>query len=325
MNKFVILLALIAFVTSLSRDVAEERAAFIEFQQYVKGYEKKYSSVQEFMARYQIFKRNVQKMQNSNESYEEGINQFSDMTFNEFRKIYLNLDFSVIKGIKFNKVHVDIKESLPVAFDWREKGCVNAVKDQQSCGSCWAFSTVGNLEGLYHIKYGKLLRFSEQHLVDCDPIDAGCNGGLMENTFKWLIDNGGFMYESDYKYTGRDEICIEDKSKFVGKVASFNILDTTNEQAIKQYLVETGPLAIALNADALMSYRSGILDKTARQCDPAGLNHAVVLVGYGMADKEFWIVRNSWGKSWGESGYFRIALGKGVCGINTYISSAHLE
>ena len=324
MNKFIIALGLIALVASLTPQEKEDQKAFKKFQKFMKKYNKHYSSIQEYMARFNIFRQSLKQKKNG--LYKKGITQFSDLTENEFRRKYLNLNINILNTLQYTEVQHTISGEAPEAFNWVDQKALGAVKNQGSCGSCWAFSTVGNLEGLYYIKYGESKRFSEQQLVDCDDKDAGCNGGLMENTFEWIKENGGVQLESDYPYKGRDQQCKQDKEKLVVKVDSFVKLDSVDEEVIKEYLYKTGPLAIALNANPLQYYYGGIVDDDEKSCDPQGLNHGVVLVGYGSENGvDYWIVRNSWGASWGEKGYFRMLRGKGTCGINTYVTSAILE
>jgi len=214
----------------------------------------------------------------------------------------------------------------PASHDWREKGADLGVKDQGQCGSCWAFSTVGNLEGLNFIKNKSKDTFSEQQLVDCDKDeDQGCNGGLMENAFEYMLKAGGLQKDSDYKYTARDGKCKFDKKKVAVQIKSWEAVSEDEEQ-IKTYLFNVGPLAVALNADPLQWYTGGIIDEDESSCDPQALDHGVTLVGYGTEKgQDFWIVKNSWGKSWGEKGFFRMARGKGICGINTHVVSATLK
>ena len=215
----------------------------------------------------------------------------------------------------------------PDAYDWRDYGRVSPVKVQ---GSCLAFSIIANLEGLYYAKKGVMKTFSEQMLVDCDTSDSGCNGGLMQYAFTWLKKNG-IMLDSDYPYTGTKGTCKSDKSKYVDMSvtgykklgSSWSTWSAVDEDEVKDFLYETGPLAIALNANPLQTYVSGILDLTSSQCPSSGINHAVTLVGYGTEDSvAYWIIKNSWGTSWGEKGYFRIRRGKGTCGVNCYITTA---
>ena len=326
MNKFILAL-LIALVAC---DIDVDAIMFQQFQRFIKKYHKKYSSVNEFLARYEVFKRNTLTTFPENNSSKTGITKFSDLTFQEFSKIYLNLNYDAMAVANFNPYIVKVSNAAPDAFDWRDKGYVSPVKDQGSCGSCWAFSTVANLEGQYYKGKGKMVTLSEQMLVDCDTYDSACNGGLMENTFTWLKENGGIMTDADYPYAGYKQTCKSDPSKYVDMTitgykklgSSSSTWDPVDEDEIKEFLYETGPLAVALNANPLQTYTGGILDKTSSQCPISGRNHAVTMVGYGSeSGKDYWIIKNSWGKSWGEDGYFRIRRGTGCCGINCYITT----
>jgi cathepsin F len=330
MNKalLVLLFALVAC------EVDYESLVFQHFQKFIKKYNKKYESMNEYLARFNVFRQNLlQTLQSEKVNHRTGITKFSDLTQQEFARTYLNLEFPATALLNLYPVQAKTSNAAPDAFDWRDKGVVAPVKDQGSCGSCWAFSTVANLEGLYALEKGVVKTFSEQLLVDCDTSDSGCNGGLMELSFTWLKKNGGINLDSDYPYTGRKSTCKQDKTKwadftvtgYVKLGSSSSTWSPVDEDEVKEFLYETGPLAIALNANPLQTYTGGILDLTKTQCNPDGMNHAVLLVGYGTDESsglDFWIVKNSWGKSWGESGYFRIARGKGTCGINQYITTA---
>ena len=332
MNKFlvVLILALVACDSDL------DSLIFQQFQKFIKKYQKKYESINEFLARYEVFRKNVMlTFKEENSSYRTGITKFSDLTQQEFAKTYLNLNYDAMAMANFEPTFVRNTNAAPTAYDWRDYNRVAAVKDQGSCGSCWAFSTMANLEGLYAAKKGVIKTFSEQQLVDCDTSDSGCNGGLMEYAFAWLKKNG-IMTDSDYPYKGVKQTCKQDKSKYVDmSVTGYKKLGTStstwspvDEDEIKEFLYETGPLAIALNANPLQTYVSGVLDKTSTQCSSSGINHAVTLVGYGYDSSsklDYWLVKNSWGKSWGESGYFRIRRGNGTCGINCYITTARVS
>jgi len=145
----------------------------------------------------------------------------------------------------------------------------------------------------------------------------------MQNAFDHLKSNGGLELYSNYSYTGKQGSCQFNKSKAAVQIAGWKSAGTTDEGKIRDMLYQTGPLSVAINAVVLQYYTSGIGDYSTSQCDPNGTNHAVTLVGYGTENgKDFWIVRNSWGANWGEQGYFRLARGKGTCGINTYAISA---
>lgn len=331
MNKFV-LVALLAFTCArhVVRVYSEEES-FGLFQKFITKYNKKYSSIEEFMARFKLFSASLNRPV-KNKSWKEGITKFSDMTYQEFKRTYCNLNYNYLTAVNAKPANFVSNGNAPDEWNWIDQGYLQKVKDQGSCGSCYAFSTIANLEGQYYKKMGKNKAFSEQMIVDCDTEDSGCNGGLMELTFDWIKSNGGIEAEKDYPYTGRAQKCKADKSlydpdlKVTGYVKLGDPDETwspVDEDEIKEFLYKTGPLAIALNADPLMYYSSGIIDADSRECDPEGMDHAVTLVGYGVSNgTPYWTVRNSWGASWGENGYFRMYRGKGVCGINQYITTA---
>jgi len=329
MKKFLIVLLLASIVC----DAELETMIFKQFQKFITKYNKKYESINEYLARYEVFKSNIiDTFSNEETTYKTGITQFSDLTKQEFKKIYLNLNYDAMAMSNFEPAYVKISNAAPSSYDWRNYNRVNPIKDQGSCGSCWAFSTMGNLEGLYAANKGVLKRFSEQMLVDCDTSDSGCNGGLMEYAFTWLKNYGCIMLEEDYPYKGVKSTCKADKTKCIDmKVTGYKKLGSSwstwsavDEDEVKEFLYQTGPLAIALNADPLQTYTSGVLDLTSTKCPSSGINHAVLLVGYGYDSAtglNYWIIKNSWGKSWGESGYFRIRRGNGTCGVNCYITT----
>ena len=328
MKKF-LLIALLVLATCF-----DEEEAFKKFQQFVTKYNKQYNSIEEYMARFQVFCNSLRGPFLLGLSYKTGITKFSDMTKQEFRRTYLNLNFNALATLNLKPANFVANGVAPDELNFIEQGYLQAVKDQGSCGSCYAFSAIANIEGLYYTKFGKNKEFSEQMIVDCDTEDSGCNGGLMELTFDWIKDNGGIMSMADYPYKGRKQACKSDKSKYDPNVVvtgweKLGDPDETwspvDEDEIKEYLYAKGPLAIAMNADPLQYYSSGIINYNARQCDPDGMNHAVTLVGYGTYNgTPYWLVRNSWGKNWGEKGYFRVYRGTGVCGINQYITTAIL-
>merc|ERR1712070_1340603 len=196
------------------------------------------------------------------------------------------------------------------------KGAVTPVKNQQQCGSCWAFSTTGSMEGAYQIASGKLESLSEEDLVQCDHNgDQGCSGGLMDNAFTWVSENG-ICSESSYPYTsgsGRTGTCQKGCSPVV-TITGHTDVPAMDEDALKA-AVSKHPVSVAIEADksAFQLYRSGVLDSSS--CG-TNLDHGVLVVGYGTLDgKDYWKVKNSWGGSWGLDGYVLMAEGKNMCGI----------
>merc|ERR1711865_72187 len=207
------------------------------------------------------------------------------------------------------------------SYDWRDHGAVNAIKDQGQCGSCWAFSTVANIEGVGMVETGKLLDLSEQQLVDCDTQDGGCQGGLPSTAFQYMIDQGmGLEGESAYPYTASDGTCHSSKSLEKAFITGW-LQTSTDETQIAAALQQYGPLSIGINAANFQFYTGGV--SSPFLCNPRALDHGVAIVGFGTdGRKDYWTIRNSWGSSWGEDGYIRIARGKGTCGLNTDVTTA---
>jgi C1A family cysteine protease len=319
---------LVALVAISALALVEAKAALEEkdyqtfFTAFVKKYNKKYTH-DEFFPRYQIFKANYNKIRHHNmgkSTYSMAVNEFADMTFEEFHSKmtgYNRVDRGVLRAA--NGPHESVTAPL-AAVDWRKKNAVTPVKNQQQCGSCWSFSTTGSVEGAHAIKTGKLVSLSEQQLVDCSQAQGnqGCNGGLMDQGFQYIITNGGITTEAAYPYTAQDGTCNTNVTA-AATVKSF--VDTTagSETALLA-AVNIGPVSIAIEADqqCFQFYSGGILSDSG--CGTT-LDHGVLLVGYGTdAGKDYWIVKNSWGASWGESGYIRLIRGQNECGLTQMAS-----
>jgi C1A family cysteine protease len=263
-------------------------------------------------------------------SYELGHNAFSHMNQDEWRE-FVRLGLKRENSSEAAMIHNAPADAsaTPASVDWVSSGAVTGVKDQGQCGSCWSFSTTGAVEGAYKIKYGALNSFSEQMFVDCDNrsnggTDMGCNGGLMDNAFDWAKKWGGISYEKDYPYVSGDTkksgTCNTKVSKDP-KAAPKSHTDVkkNSDSAFKSALAQQ-PVSVAIEADqqSFQLYKSGVYSGT---CG-ANLDHGVLAVGYGTDNgKAFYKVKNSWGTSWGEGGYIRLAggesynNGKGQCGI----------
>ena len=330
MEKYLIIIAIVSLVAC---DYSEEESIiFKKFQKFIKKYNKKYDSINEFFARYLVFKNNILSIKSQNLSFETGITQFADLTQQEFKKKYLNLNYDAMAVANFDPYIPKKSNDVPSSFDWRTQNRVTPVKSQSECNSAWAYSAMANLEGLYAGYYGVLVDFSIGLLVDCDNMDAGCNGGLMEYAFTWLKKNG-IMTEEDYPTIGHKSGCKANKDKYINMTVtgfkklgkSYDVFSCVDEELMKEFLYENGPLSIAFNAYCLHLYSRGIVDMEIEKCPISGINHAALLVGYGTDNDsglDYWIVKNEWGKSWGENGYFRIRRGNGTCGINCYVLSA---
>lgn len=263
-----------------------------------------------------------------NKSYRLGHNQFSGM--DEFDFIHYVHQNSVQQRqpniSRRGPNYLEQNNSEPLYVDWRTKHAVTPVKDQGQCGSCWSFSTTGALEGIYAIKMGKLVSFSEQELVDCDNIknggkDHGCNGGLMDNAFEWISKNGGLCSEEDYPYTssnGQIGKCQTCSPVPHSKIQSWTDVPP-NDKSFMTALSHQ-PVSVAIQADQkdFQLYSSGVLSGN---CGTT-LDHGVLTIGYGTQDDmDYYLVKNSWGTSWGEEGYIKLGRGpqynngEGQCGI----------
>jgi len=222
---------------------------------------------------------------------------------------------------RFNQFESKDVSALPTSVDWRTQNAVTPIKDQGQCGSCWAFSTTGALEGIVAIKTGTLTSFSEQQLVDCSSSygNEGCNGGLMDQAFQYIVDKKGLCSEASYPYKAVDGSCKTCTVVSGSNISGYQDVAANSESSL-QAAVAGQPVSVAIEADTMVFqfYSGGILS------DPScgtQLDHGVLAVGYGTdsAGKAYWIVKNSWGNSWGEQGYIRLARNvsakQGECGI----------
>lgn len=265
--------------------IVEEMRTERLFTNFTETYNRTYSTPEERNLRLQIFRENLHIINLLQESEQAtgryGVNMFADVSPKEFRERYLGLrpDLRSENEIPLRKAEIpDI--DLPPSFDWRKKGVVTPVKDQGSCGSCWAFSVTGNVEGQYAIKHGQLLSLSEQELVDCDDLDDGCSGGLPDNAYRAIEQLGGLELESDYPYEAENEKCHFKKN--LAKVQLTSALNiTSNETQMAQWLVQNGPISIGINANAMQFYIGGVSHPFKFLCNPKNLDHGVLIIGYG--------------------------------------------
>jgi len=281
--------------------------------------------------RFEIFKDNMEEIKRHNAlnlSWKKGITQFADMTGEEF-KAHINCYMGPKE--EADDIHAAPADYTPQSggVDWVAEGAVTAVKNQGACGSCWAFSTTGSIEGACEISTGTLTSLSEQNLVDCDSTDSGCNGGLMDYAFGFVRRNGGLCSEDDYRYKARENYyCEENGCTKYGKISGFTDVQRESTNALMSAL-DSQPVSIAIEADqgAFQLYSEGILDTNG--CG-SSLDHGVLAVGYGSENgMEYWKVKNSWGANWGEAGYIRMCRncgkngGRGQCGILMQASYPH--
>jgi C1A family cysteine protease len=286
-----------------------------KYNSFIEKYHKEFS-----FEKFEIFKQNVKYINYHNDNnYNLEINKFADEIINK--------DNIFRKKQNPNIIIFNNDTLVPLEKDWRKENAVTSVKNQGDCGSCWAFSTTGSIEGIVSIKTGKLFNISEQELVDCssDYGNNGCEGGLMDNGFKYVIDNG-LCSEKEYPYEAVDGNCKRCKS--VVDIKNYHDIES-NEKVLKR-AVSQQPVSVAIQANlsSFRFYSDGVYS------DPMcgdGLDHGVLIVGYGydlMLNKEYWIVKNSWGEDWGENGYIRIERNSnkegGMCGITLQVSIPEL-
>jgi C1A family cysteine protease len=302
------------------------------FEEFMKKYEKAYKTAEEKATRFAIFVENRIYVHRANMEKDQTatfeLNEFADLTWEEFRSTYVggfkpNLE-KQWEGLPHLGTHKYSGADLPSAVDWTTKGAVTPVKNQQQCGSCWAFSTTGSLEGAWQIAHGKLVSLSEQQLVDCSRRQGnmGCGGGLMDNGFKYVKQNT-LCTEESYPYLAKNGQCKASSCTAgipQGGITGYTDVKHDDEQALME-AVSKGPVSIAIEADhqAFQFYKGGVMKKA---CGTR-LDHGVLLVGYGTASDgtKFWKVKNSWGTSWGAKGYIELERegspdGKaGECGL----------
>ncbi|KAL1346017.1 hypothetical protein HN51_019671 [Arachis hypogaea] len=310
----------------LSRKLNDEESNTIimleRHEQWMTKYGKVYKDDEEKQERFLIFKKNVEYIESFNaagdKSYKLGVNHLTDKTTKELK--------ASLNGFKrplrvsstpstFKYANVD---SIPSSIDWRTKGAVTNVKDQGDCGSCWAFSAVAAVEGIHALTTGQLVSLSEQQVVSCDihGRDMGCSGGYMEGAFQYIWKNGGINSDANYPYNATDSVCnATEEASVVAQIKGYEMVPANNETELMKALANQ-PIAVAIEADSMFSYESGVYD------GPCGieLDHGVLAVGYGTENgTDYWIIKNSWGTEWGENGYIRmkrgIGAGLGLCGI----------
>ncbi|CAN6443751.1 unnamed protein product [Victoria cruziana] len=322
---------------------SEERVANL-FERWRARHGRVYRDEEETGRRFRAFRDNIAYIDRRNRElagrnrrggHTVGLNRFADLTNEEFKSMYLRKIRRPAKrsndGQEASKRRLELSSMsvrIPSSLDWRTKGVVTPVKDQGLCGSCWAFSATGAMESINAITTGNLISLSEQELIDCDTTNYGCDGGYMDYAFEWVIQNGGIDTEADYGYTsypGQDGVCNATKEE-IKAVTIDGYEDVAENETALLYAVISQPVSVGIDGSAIdfQLYTGGIYDGDCSD-NPDDIDHAVVIVGFASeGDEDYWIVKNSWGLSWGIDGYIYMkrntGLPYGLCAINAMAS-----
>uniref|UniRef100_A0A670KCB3 Cathepsin L1-like n=1 Tax=Podarcis muralis TaxID=64176 RepID=A0A670KCB3_PODMU len=266
---------------------------------------------------FQMIEEHNREASQGKHSYRMAMNHLGDLTKAEFmeRLNGLSPELPRERGRRTTLFQKSDYPSLPSSVDWRSKGYVTPVKDQGSCGSCWAFSATGALEGYLARTTGRLVSLSEQNLVDCSwkQGNQGCNGGWPSWAFQYVMDNHGLDSEQSYPYVGQDLACTYKSADLAVRINGYVDIPSNDEAALQEAVATYGPVTVALDASDFHFYSSGVFDYP--NCGTS-LNHAVLAVGYGTQNgTPYWIIKNSWGPNWGEGGYILLKRGSNQCGV----------
>ncbi|XP_041068726.1 cathepsin L.1 [Carcharodon carcharias] len=326
--KFAILATAVALASAASPSVED-----LEWLAWQKKFGKSYFSPDEVAYRKEIWLANRKMVIKHNMladqglyAYRLGMNSFADLKNEEYKKMALGNCLRNVTAAKFTPfTSLSFKNtSLPATVDWRDKGYVTPVKDQQECGSCWAFSATGSLEGQHFRKTGNLVSLSEQQLVDCsgDYGNDGCNGGFMDYAFEYIMANGGVDTEESYPYTAEDGPCQFNPEAVGATCNGYVDLPKGSENYLQVTVAKNGPISVGIDASqpSFQLYSSGVYDEPL--CSSFLLDHGVLVVGYGtLHGNDYWLVKNSWGTDWGDEGYIYMSRNKdNQCGIASLAS-----
>ncbi|KAL2089216.1 hypothetical protein ACEWY4_016115 [Coilia grayii] len=298
----------------------------VEFALYRKILQHTYTTPEEYLQRRINFENslkrhtflNIPPKEHTNSSARYGVNQFSYLSTRQFRELYLHAQHETVPRYYARRLNQGshVGRELPARFDWRDEGKVGPVQNQGACGGCWAFSIVGAMESVRAKNGRPLEELSVQQVIDCSYRDQGCDGGSTVRALGWLKETQEkLVKKSDYPYKGTSGIChYFDQSEDGVSVNNFEAYDFSEEEELmKQWLVDYGPLVVTVDAVSWQDYLGGVIQ---HHCSSHYANHAVQITGYDTTgDVPYWIVRNSWGTSWGIDGYVHIRIGSNLCGI----------
>jgi cathepsin L len=318
MKAIFLLVTVVAFASALT---AVDR----EWTEFKEKFGKEYSA-EEDARRFKTFVANKALIASHNKKFDQGevtfkmgVNKFTDMTTEETSYLRGYKSEGVAELRKAAPTFKSTATAYPTSVDWRSSGYVTGVKDQGQCGSCWSFSATGSLEGQNFASTGRLTSLSEQNLVDCDNLSFGCDGGNMVTAFNYVKNNGGLDTEASYPYEARQGLCRFDPAHIGGHCSGHVNIRQGDEDDLLAAAATVGPVSVAIDASRLsfQFYESGVYYEPL--CSSTTLDHGVLVVGYGtLSGEDYWLVKNSWGSSWGERGYIQMARNRNNnCGIAT--------
>jgi len=339
MKLFVAILCVLAAANALVINQKNANDAF-KFQEFMTTYSKTYATTADYDSAFHNFQQTLKRLHAREEKGIRGygITKFADLSPKQFRDTYLlpkgSIDVELLKQKLDYSAPADIAPST--RCDCRSKNAVTPVKDQASCGSCWAFSTTENFESMWFLGGNQLVSLAPQQLVDCDTQSFGCQGGWTYWAFEYLMTAGGQELESAYPYTGVDGTCAFSASKIAARIGNYSFATAACHEAscpvqddlLRTQLNSVGPLSICVNAETWSDW-TGPEPMQGADCPGTGdaLDHCVQLVGFSNygADAGYWIVRNSWNTNWGQNGYIYLQTGYNTCGLGDVVTYANIK
>jgi len=292
---------------------------------YKTQYGKSYATPKEEQLRYSVFKDSIvraKKSQALNPNARFGVTKFSDLTPEEFSRMYKLPNFKpFVQNLQPKNFSAPQKahhpnfrgcQPDPTNYDWNNCGVITSVYNQGQCGSCWAFSATETIESYFALDGGSLTSLSMQQIVDCDTSDGGCNGGEPDTAYQYVQQAGGLDPLSDYPYTGEGGTCQFNQGEVVATVTNYNQISGEDGLYQQSSSSSGGPVSVCVDASSWQDYSGGVLTTCTSNID-----HCVQLTGYASYGQSgaYWIVRNSWGTDWGQAGYIWIAIGQDLCAI----------
>jgi len=318
----VVLLVCVAAVGVSAYRAGFDINARMKFGAFKETFSKVYASDAEHEKRFVIFARNLEhiaKLNKRNDGATYGVTQFTDLTHEEFKEHYLMTNLPPLE--KGGRVADLINATIPSSFNWatHSPAVVTPVYNQGQCGSCWAFSATENTESRWALAGHPLVSLAMQQIVSCDTTDYGCSGGWPYNAYAYVMRAGGMEPYSKYPYVAENEACMFKASEIVSKISRWEyVTQSRNEDQMRNYLVAHGPLSVCVDASSWSFYTGGTYP--ASSCSTS-IDHCVLATGYDVG-QGYWIIRNSWGTSWGISGYMHLQMNANACAVAQVVTSS---